>query len=132
MDRMALRNYYPGSDNLAPRTNGEPEYSSNPVCPFFSFNGQEVAFKQLYRENADLRVRIEILEQTLQDQSNGLYRLLTYFNIDRLSDEKLWKDYFELKEQLGEKQRIIDEQNEMLDEAQTLMRQLMVLFVLLE
>ena len=77
-------------------------------------------------------MRIEILEQTLQDQSNGLYRLLIYTNIDRLSDDKLWKDYFELEEQLGEKQRIIDEQNEMLDEAQTLMRQLMVLSLLLE
>lgn len=28
--------------------------------------------KQLYRENADLRVEIELLQQLLRDNSNGL------------------------------------------------------------
>lgn len=44
----------------------------------------------------------------------------------RLSDETLRGDYVELKMKMGEQQRMIDEQNEMLDEAQVLIQKLVV------
>ena len=59
--------------------------------------------KQLYRENADLRVEIELLQQLLRDNSNGLWvdshTLLRF----RLSDETLRGDYIELKMKMGDK-----------------------------
>lgn len=48
----------------------------------------------------------------------------------RLSDEKLWNDYQELQMKITSQQQIIDSQNEMLDEAQSLMQQLRVKLVL--
>lgn len=45
-------------------------------------------------------------------------------------DEKLLSDYTNLQERVAEQQQIIDSQNEMLDEAQVLMQQLRVLFVI--
>lgn len=39
----------------------------------FSFDSQDQVNEQLYRENAELKVRIEFLEQSLYDATNGLY-----------------------------------------------------------
>lgn len=51
-------------------------------------------------------------------------KLLYWYN--RLSEEKLLKDYLDLKAKVESQQRLIDQQNEMLDEAQELMQQLKV------
>lgn len=47
-----------------------------------------------------------------------------------VSDEKLRSDYANLQEKVAEQQKVIDNQNEMLDEAQVLMRQLRVFSLL--
>ena len=79
----------------------------------------------MYRENADLRVKIELLEQSLRDMNNGLSRRRIKV-MPSLSDDHLRSDYVDLKTKVEEQQRIIEEQNEMLDEAQELMQQLKV------
>ena len=48
---------------------------------------------------------------------------------NRLSDEKLLNDYQDLKLKVEEQQQLITSQNEMLDEAQSLLQQLKVRYV---
>lgn len=71
-------------------------------------------------------MRNEFLEQSLQDSNNGLYLFALYMSLNRLSDGKLLNDYQELKTKVESQQNLIDNQNEMLDEAQSLLRQLRV------
>lgn len=71
-------------------------------------------------------MRNEFLEQSLQDSNNGLYFFALYMSLNRLSDGKLLNDYQELKTKVESQQNLIDNQNEMLDEAQSLLRQLRV------
>ena len=48
---------------------------------------------------------------------------------NRLSDEKLLNDYQDLKLKVEEQQQLITSQNEMLDEAQSLLQQLKVRYI---
>lgn len=48
-----------------------------------------------------------------------------------MTDEKLLNDYQDLKLKVEEQQQLITSQNEMLDEAQSLLQQLKVRYVLL-
>ena len=70
-------------------------------------------------------MKIELLEQSLRDMNNGLWRRKGYMTTS-FSDDHLHSDYADLKSKVEEQQRIIEEQNEMLDEAQQLMQQLKV------
>ncbi|KAK8815499.1 hypothetical protein WA538_004630, partial [Blastocystis sp. DL] len=88
-----------------------------------SHEDPDTTIRKLYRENADLRVKIELLEQSLRDMNNGLSRRRIKV-MPSLSDDHLRSDYVDLKTKVEEQQRIIEEQNEMLDEAQELMQQL--------
>ena len=48
---------------------------------------------------------------------------------NRLSDEKLLNDYQDLKLKVEEQQQLITSQNEMLDEAQSLLQELKVRYI---
>lgn len=48
---------------------------------------------------------------------------------NRLSDEKLLNDYQDLKLRVEEQQQLITSQNEMLDEAQSLLQELKVRYI---
>ena len=85
--------------------------------------------RQLYREIADLKVRNELLEQSVRDKENGMFVFWNSVLSYSLSDERIMNDYQQLKSKVASLQQTIDNQNEMLDEAQSIMQQLKVLLL---